>query len=150
MNYSVFRKDKKNVGDWHSCPVNYLPLRGVRTFDIANPSSIPNEPGIIVLGGGGLGRPEFAPLLQSLLREDRKYRIIAWGVGADTVTQRGSILDGPVDMPNLLSFFDGIDDVGTRIDFDANMHMPANSRWVPCASCLGSRPINLLEALMPA
>ena len=136
MNIAVFRKDKKNVGDWHSVPANFLPLRGTRRFDLAEPETIPNEPGTVILGGGGLGRPDFEPFLRKLLREDRRYRIIAWGVGADSVTRKGDILDGPEDMGRLLRYFDGVDEIGSRIVVPDTISPPENYHWVPCASCL--------------
>jgi hypothetical protein len=136
VNISVFRKDRKNVGDWYSTPVSFLPLLGVKKYDLADPDSIPNEPGTVVLGGGGLGRPEFLPYLRKLMRNDRKYRVIAWGVGADTLTKRGEILGGRENMRDLMSYFEGMDEVGARIDLSQDINEPANYQWVPCASCL--------------
>lgn len=135
MHISVFRKHKKNAGDWHSVPASFLPLKGQETFDLAAPETIPNEPGTIVLGGGGLGRPDFEPFLNALMRPDRKYQVIAWGVGADSVTKKKEILSEPTDMERLSSYFEDMDDVGTRIDF-ADSPLKNNFCWVPCASCL--------------
>ncbi|MEP0564071.1 MAG: polysaccharide pyruvyl transferase family protein, partial [Paracoccaceae bacterium] len=145
MKISVFRKDRKNVGDWYSTPVSFLPLLSVKKFDLAHPETIPNEPGIVVLGGGGLGRPEFAPFLQKLLRDDRKYRVIAWGVGSDTLTTKGRLLAGRENMQDLMSYFEGMDEVGTRIDRSLDIDTPENYHWVPCASCLSDQFETLRE-----
>ncbi len=136
MNISVFRKDRKNVGDWYSLPSRYLPLRAQKTYDLAHPDSIPNEPGLVIFGGGGLGRQSFQPFVQKLMRPDRKYKIIAWGVGADSLTKQGEILQEPTDMARLLTYFEGMDDVGTRIDLKLASEAVRNLHWVPCASCL--------------
>lgn len=136
MNINVFRKDRKNVGDWWSVPMRYFPFSSGQNYDLAVPDDIPNENGVAVLGGGGLGRAAFAPFLNKMAQDDRKYKVIAWGVGADTVTKTGSILSGPTDMPALLEFFDGFAEIGTRIHSDDNYGGDKRYRWVPCASCM--------------
>jgi hypothetical protein len=136
MNISVFRKDRKNVGDWFSLPSRYLPMNAQQTFDLAQPESIPNEPGVVILGGGGLGRPSFQSYLDQLMRPDRKYKVIAWGVGSDTVTTKGRVMSGPEGMSSLLTFFNGMDDIGTRIYPKDGRYQNDRYRWVPCASCL--------------
>ncbi|WP_135450312.1 hypothetical protein [Tabrizicola caldifontis] len=136
MRISVFRKDRKNVGDWWSVPARYFDVSKDGNYDLARPEEIPNEPGIVVLGGGGLGRKNFEPFIRSLLREDRKYIVIGWGIGADSVTLSGKILPKPTDMQQLLSYFDGLDEIGTRIHNGIASYPDARYRWVPCASCL--------------
>lgn len=136
MTFSVFRKDIKNVGDWWSVPSLYLPMSMEGSFDLAKPEEIPNLPGVAILGGGGLGRKNFEPFIQSLLRPDRAYRVIGWGLGADSVTRKGEVLTEPTDMATLLSYFDGLDEIGTRIFPDSNGYPDDRYRWVPCASCL--------------
>ncbi len=143
MNISVFRKDRKNVGDWWSPPFRYFPLRGSESFDFAKPDQIPNQPGIVVLGGGGLGRDSFIPFMNSLLRPDRKYKIIAWGVGADSITRKGGLVSRPEDISELTAYFKDLDDVGTRIYDLKTFQRHTNFRWVPCASCLHSEIPNL-------
>lgn len=136
MNISVFRKDRKNVGDWWSVPMRYFPFTSDENLDLVLPDAIANDEGVVILGGGGLGRVDFEPFLERLNRPDRKYKIIAWGVGADTVTKRGKLLAGPSEMPSLLRYFDGFDEIGTRIHSDDNYGGDARYRWVPCASCM--------------
>ena len=136
MHISVFRKDPKNVGDWWSRPATYLPLKAQENADLVAEEPIPNEPGIVILGGGGLGREAFEPYLKRLARPDRKYTIIAWGVGADSVTRKKQLMPGPEDMAALTAYFDDMDEIGTRIHSSDNYGGDARYRWVPCASCL--------------
>lgn len=136
MNISIFRKDRKNVGDWWSVPVRYFPFVSDRNYDLVAPDEIPNENGVAILGGGGLGRVDFEPFLNRIGKKDRKYKVIAWGVGADTVTKRSSILSGPTDMAALLKYFDSFAEIGTRIHSTDNYGGDARFRWVPCASCM--------------
>jgi len=136
MNLSVFRKDKKNVGDWWSVPMRHFSFTTTDNRDLILPDEIPNEDGVVILGGGGLGRVDFEAYLKRLNRPDRKYKIIAWGVGADTVTNRSGLLAGPTEMASLLRYFDGFDEIGPRIHSEDNYGGDARYRWVPCASCM--------------
>lgn len=126
----------RNVGDWWSVPSNFLPISVQGSFDLAKPDTIPNEPGVVILGGGGLGRKDFEPYIKALLREDRKYHVIGWGIGADSITLKGKVLPGPTEMRGLLNYFDGMDEIGTRIYPEAEGYPSDRYRWVPCASCL--------------
>lgn len=136
MNIAVFRKDKKNVGDWWSVPSSYLPMTIKDSYDLAKPNEIPNDPGVVILGGGGLGRKDFEPCIRSLLRPDRKYRVIGWGIGSDSLTLKGQVLPAPINMQELLGYFDGLDEIGTRIFPDGGIYPDSRYCWVPCASCL--------------
>ena len=56
---SIFRKDKTNVGDWWSPPHKYFPLDISASIDLLNSETVPNEPGLYIVGGGGLGNSGF-------------------------------------------------------------------------------------------
>lgn len=105
-------------------------------YDLAKPNELPNDPCLVILGGGGLGRDDFVPFLRALLRPDRKYRVIGWGIGSDSLTRKGQVLPGPTRMNDLLGYFDGLDEIGTRIFPDGGKYPDSRYRWVPCASCL--------------
>ena len=70
MNLSVFRKDKKNVGDWWSVPMRHFSFTTTDNRDLILPDEIPNEDGVVILGGGGLGRVDFEayPVTSRLIR----------------------------------------------------------------------------------
>lgn len=132
---NIFRRDRKNVGDWWSVPARYFPLRAARSFDLADPSSIPDVDGIYVVGGGGLGRPEFVPFLERLTRPDRPYTLVAWGVGSDSRTKRQGAVEPQDDAETLCGYFQGFDLVGTRVWSNRGYALP-QFRWVPCASAM--------------
>lgn len=136
MRISVFRKDPKNVGDWWSVPSRYFQVSGDGTYDLVDAKTIPNLAGVVVLGGGGLGRPDFQDFLSELLRPDRKYKVIGWGIGADSITRRREVLKGPADMQQLLEYFSELDEIGTRIAPENVSYPDKRFSWVPCASCM--------------
>lgn len=78
-NLSIYRVDKKNVGDWWSPPKLYFPFREPTAMDIRDATKIPDRAGLCIVGGGGLGNESFRPRLKELLRPDRKFKLIAWG-----------------------------------------------------------------------
>ena len=126
----VFRADATNAGDWWSPPFRHFPLRPADWFDILTPERIPNLAEPCLVGGGGLGRENFRAAIRSLVRPDRRYPLIAWGVGADVAIDRsGASVARPADL--LGDYFSGFDRVGARV-------WPAapTTRWVPCASCM--------------
>jgi hypothetical protein len=132
---NLYRQDPKNVGDLWSVPARFFPLEGLER-DILSPQVIEKEVTLVIVGGGGLGRPgAFKEALDRLRRPDRHYRLVAWGVGADSVSVKNDILPGPVDMPGLLDFWHGFDLVGTRI-FSPTGYPDGSFQWVPCASCM--------------
>lgn len=133
---SVFRMDRKNVGDLWSVPARFFSLNARTERDLISDQPLPNLPGMVIVGGGGLGRKGFDDYLRKLARPDRKYRLIAWGVGADSLTVKGGMLPGPQDMASLLSYFDGFDAIGTRIHSADGYGGDARFSWVPCASCM--------------
>lgn len=133
---SIYRKDKKNVGDWWSVPARYLPIRSTQELDLVRPEEIPNKPGVYVVGGGGLGREGFLPYLDALRRDDRQYKLIAWGVGSDSVTDTSAMVQKGGNMSHLLKYFAGFDQVGSRIWEEGLYEGSKDLRWVPCASCL--------------
>lgn len=132
---SVFRKDKTNVGDWWSPPHRYFPLNITESFDLIRPEDLPNKPGLFIVGGGGLGNESFQPFLDQLTRADRKFTLVAWGIGADGEVQRGDTVHAPQGFDHLLAYFDKFDEVGTRIDPPGGFGRDTY-RWVPCASCM--------------
>ena len=125
MNKNIFRADKNNVGDWWAPPFRYFPFSSHSFHDLVDFSPHKDEEGVFIVGGGGLGRDGFRPHLDRLTQPDRKYKLIAWGVGAD-------LDDAEKDTTYPLGdFFDAFDEVGTRIIQKADHH-----HWVPCASCM--------------
>lgn len=136
MRVNMFRIDHKNVGDWWSPPFRYFPFSSDRQIDIKDVDTLPNEEGLVIFGGGGLGQPGFLPYIQKLDRPDRKYKLIAWGVGADTYADRAAKMTEGKDMESLTSYLKGFDDIGTRVSSQNGYGGDKRFRWVPCASCL--------------
>ncbi|MBT8409503.1 MAG: hypothetical protein KJN93_07750 [Alphaproteobacteria bacterium] len=142
---SIYRRDKKNVGDLWSVPQKFFPLRGVTHLDLAEPDSIPNEPGVYVVGGGGLGRAGFQSFLDRLTRKDRKYTLIAWGVGADTALDKAAVFGAGTEAAAPEAYFSSFDAVGTRIWRDAGYREGDIYDWVPCASCMSELFLKLRD-----
>jgi len=86
---------------------------------------------IVIVGGGGLGTGFFRKHLDSLKRKDRPYKLIAWGVGVDNISDITKILDPQKEYELFGDWFDGFDEVGTRCFSEEQKY-----RWVPCTSCL--------------
>lgn len=128
---NIFRIDQDNVGDWWSPPVRYIDFKNKDTLDILEFKEIPNETGVHIVGGGSLGRPFFAEHRERLTRADRRYALIAWGVGADVREAPESVLTPEANEDLLGAGFDDFDVRGTRV-----FGSPKNTAWVPCASCL--------------
>lgn len=97
---------------------------------------MPNEQKHCIVGGGGLGNQSFREHLNRLTREDRKYKLIAWGIGADDEVDREGLVSRPDGLSHLLKYFDDFDEVGTRIFIPDGYGTRTNFRWVPCASCM--------------
>lgn len=129
---NLHRADPTNAGDWWSVPAKFFPITGRTIRDVTNPQAIEASSRVVIVGGGGLGRPFFAEHLRRLTASPRSYMLIAWGVGADVVEDRTRLLqvdEAPTDPFG--DYFNDFDLVGCRIDaphprFD----------WVPCASCM--------------
>lgn len=133
---SIFRKDRTNVGDWWSPPHRYFPISSSKSIDLLKSQDIPNEKGVYIVGGGGLGNIGFVEHLARLTRPDRKYKLVAWGVGADSDVDRKGLVQKPENLDHLLDFFSGFDEVGTRIHIPNGYGSRPGYRWVPCASCM--------------
>ncbi len=130
---NIFRADETNVGDWWSPPGRYFPFKPAPIFDILNSEKIPNENDLYILGGGGLGRDFFKQHILNLLnKKEKKYKLIAWGVGSDIYEDRNGLVVEDTRQNFLGNFFDGFDEVGTRIYNPKN----SNAKWVPCSSCM--------------
>lgn len=128
----VHRIDETNVGDLFCAPYLYMDIFPGRTYDILDPQLDVEGERIVVVGGGGLGRKFFAKKLKKLNRPDRPYKLIAWGVGADTVVDKsGAPLDPSGEYDLFSDFFEGFDDVGIRSWSEHQRY-----RWVPCASAM--------------
>ena len=56
MRVNMYRIDRKNVGDWWSPPFRYFPFTSHRQIDIKDVDQLPNEGGLVIFGGGGLGQ----------------------------------------------------------------------------------------------
>ena len=126
---NIFRADKTNAGDWWSPPIRYFKFKNAKAIDILNCHQLPNDESIFIVGGGGLGRPFFQNHLNWLKRQERRYRLISWGAGCDTVENRVGTTDA-VDDP-IGGYFNDFDDNGLRIFPESQIH-----RWVPCSSCM--------------
>lgn len=133
---TIFRKDKTNVGDWWSPPERYFPFDVFKTHDLLDSEKITNQPTIYIVGGGGLGNESFLPHLKRLTQTNRRYKLIAWGVGADYQVDRNGLAPQPKNFNTLLNYFSSFDEVGTRIFSSNGYGNRKNYRWVPCASCM--------------
>ena len=126
---NIFRADNTNAGDWWSPPIRYFKFKNGKAIDILNFQKIPNTESVLIVGGGGLGRPFFQRALSALMRPERKYKLISWGVGCDVSEDRtGTVL--PTTDP-AGAYFSGFDENGLRIFPSLNGHT-----WVPCSSCM--------------
>jgi hypothetical protein len=124
---SLYRVDRKNVGDWYCAPARYFPAlagRSADIFAIRGPTRIDAD---VIVGGGGLFSPTFNPRFE-LIQPAQGQRWIGWGVGENMRINKaaGWVGEQPFKLPDWARRFDllGVRDWGT----------PA--RWVPCASCL--------------
>ena len=133
---TIHRRDRTNVGDWWSPPERYFPLDVSKSFDLLDSESLPNLPTTYIIGGGGLGNGSFLPHLKRLNRDDRSYKLIAWGVGADDQVDRQGLIRRPKNLDPLLDYFSDFDEIGTRIFSPAGYGERKNYHWVPCASCM--------------
>lgn len=128
----VHRLDHSNVGDMFCTPHLYLnPFPG-DVYDIFDNNLDLNKEKIIIVGGGGLGRKFFAKGLKKLADPQRTYKLVAWGVGADTVVDKSGAALDPAGKYDLYSnFFEGFDEVGIR-----SWSKDQRYRWVPCVSAM--------------
>lgn len=127
----VFRADRTNVGDWWCLPFRYFPFKPASIYDIVgNMQGIESER-MVIVGGGGLGTDFFRPRLNKLKMPGRKYKLVAWGVGVDEISDRARILDADTRYDLFGDWYADFDDVGIRC-FGENQKY----KWVPCASCM--------------
>lgn len=128
----IHRIDDTNVGDLLSAPYLYMDIFPGQAYDIFDSTLDLNKEKIIIVGGGGLGRRFFSKALKRLASRERTYKLIAWGVGADTVINKsGLALDPTADYDLYSNLFEGFDDVGIR-----SWSKPQRYRWVPCVSAM--------------
>lgn len=128
----VHRIDNTNVGDIFCAPYRYIRVFPGASYDIFDTSWDAQKEKIIIVGGGGLGRRYFSKALKRLSYSDRPYKLVAWGVGADTVINKdGAPLDPSRDYDLYSSFFDNFDEVGTR-----SWSLDQRHKWVPCVSAM--------------
>ena len=127
----VFRTDNTNIGDWYCPPFRYFPFKPSQVFDILDEQQKYLSEDIIILGGGSLGREFFEKYLNNLKTQDRKYTLIAWGVGVDEVIKHKQVLSSKENFELFGTWFDGFDEVGIRCYSEKQKYL-----WVPCASCM--------------
>lgn len=128
----VHRIDGTNVGDLFCAPYLYMNVFSGPIFDILDSSMDVSGEKVVIVGGGGLGRKFFAKQLNKLKTPARTYKLIAWGVGADTVVDKtGASLDPAGEYDLFSDFFEGFDEVGIR-----SWSMDQRYRWVPCVSAM--------------
>lgn len=133
---SLFRMDRRNVGDWWSPPVRYFPLKARSEVDMIGDLSALKDAALVIVGGGGLAQEgAMGETIRRLASESRGYKLIAWGVGADGPSDRGGLLTRDQADPDLYRRYDGFDTVGTRI-FSETYGGDSRYRWVPCASSM--------------
>lgn len=129
----IYRRDDRNVGDFHCAPHRYFDLPAGPVRDIFDDPASLGQADAIIVGGGGLGRSFFAKALTQLARADRPYNLIAWGVGSDTVMDKtGAALPEDRVYDLFSPYFDAFDEVGTRSWNEARQA----HRWVPCVSAM--------------
>jgi len=126
-----FRADKTNVGDWWCPPIRYFPLPNHGVYDLVGAEKNNDFDGLVVLGGGGLGAPFFKNHLESLLRTEREYRVVVWGVGEDVFKTSGEAIKLPPDDMFYTGFLDSADIIGSRVFKQRERYS-----YVPCASCM--------------
>lgn len=124
-----FRSDPTNAGDWWSLPARYFPLRNDGVHDILSNEKCEQFSGIAVLGGGGIGRPFFDKHIKQLLRQDRDFKVIIWGVGEDCFEDRNSVISDSGSY--FTGIFDSADLIGSRVACERSGY-----RYAPCASCM--------------
>lgn len=126
---NIFRADNTNAGDWWSPPIRYFRFKKAKAIDIFSFEKVLNTESVVIVGGGGLGRPVFEGALTALRNPKRRYKLISWGVGCDVSEDRGGTVT-PSETP-AGSYFSGFDENGLRIFPSLN-----EDSWLPCSSCM--------------
>jgi hypothetical protein len=117
---SLYRRDRRNVGDWHCAPREYVPLGNnlaVDVFAYAEHCVDMDLTGKVVIAGGG-GLLVFPEILKRLL--DSGAVVVGWGLGTNT---HGKAVDNQSELLRRFAL------VGSR-------DWASGQRWVPCPSCL--------------
>jgi hypothetical protein len=128
---AVFRKDPTNVGDWWSPPHRYFALKPEQTLDLVHLPDLLPQHGLVLVGGGGLGREGFRGHLQHLRRACPDAQLVAWGVGADLPDFDIEREHRPSAADLLGDYFQEFDHVKSRV------WMPDQpDQWVPCSSAM--------------
>lgn len=76
----IYRMDRENIGDWHSCPADYFDLGEHRRQDIYETPNVA-DCDAIVLGGGGLFHSSFEDQLEAIVATGKP--IIVWSAGTN-------------------------------------------------------------------
>lgn len=122
MLVNIHRRDD-NVGDIMSSPLLYFKFpQETKTIDIMNlddPEILNND---IIVGGGGLVARDFFSEKMNYIAENKKRKLISWGIGHNSYEDLG----GNLNYPNYMSKFDlhGIRDYEQGFNY------------VPCVSCM--------------
>jgi len=112
--------------------MRYFPFKPGPAFDILDATQNYANEKCVIVGGGGLGTHFFAQHLNRITDKSRKYKLIAWGVGVDNITDMsGNILDPGQEYDLHGQWFDDFDEIGTRVWSEH-----PRFKWVPCSSCL--------------
>lgn len=120
--FSIYRKDKDNIGDMYSAPFRYFPFLSGDSADIGSVPVSGLDDRIsgkfVVVGGGGCVDLEAYRKQVKAVPGHNPMKAVAWGVG----TNSGNVF------PNY-DFLKGYDLVGCR-DWNSPFE------WVPCVSCM--------------
>lgn len=129
---SVFRKDFSNVGDWWSSPHLYFPLYPQKILDLTElPNDVSPHDGLVIVGGGGLGRDNFRVHLNRLRSIYPNGKLIGWGVGADLSEFNSDRESLPSGLDLLGDYFEHFDLVKSRV-----WTPDQTEQWLPCVSAM--------------
>ena len=123
---AIFVDDPNNIGDALSTPKHYFSVcaqavtKDLRVYTALPKADKATYLGDAVIGGGGLLYDTIRPVLNELLMQPRKVRLVVWGIGMNT---------HGLTVPDYPKFLDGFDLVGVR-------DWKSPYIYVPCASCL--------------
>ena len=129
---SVFRKDFTNVGDCWSPPHLYFPLDPQKILDLTElPNQVSPHNGLVIVGGGGLGRDNFRVHLNRLRSIYPNGKLIGWGVGTDLpeFNAKREYLQSGLDL--LGDYFETFDLVKSRV-----WTPDQPEQWLPCVSVM--------------
>ncbi len=131
---SVFRKDYTNVGDCWSPPHLYFPLDPQQILDLTElPNKVSSHDGLVIVGGGGLGRDNFRVHLNRLRSIYPDGKLVGWGVGTDFSEFDAKYEYLPSDLSLLGNYFEQFDLVKSRV-----WTPDQPEQWLPCVSAMHS------------